>query len=259
MGLPARALVVIILLATSSTAAAQQSAAGEKGYQFTADWTTPRTGSWMKHLQGFVGKPDAHGLEVGCFEGRSTIWFLENVLTHPTSHMTCIDVFTEDIEKRFDHNIEVSGLSSKVTKLKGYSQDVLRTLDYDSVDFAYIDGCHLASCVLTDAVLIWDPLKTGGVMIFDDYLWRKQRPPIERPQLAIDAFLEIFSGRYRLRNSAYQVIIEKTQERSRKALVGSPIVHTERWKRRKGGSGPRAEDSAPPPPSTPDPDRRETP
>jgi predicted O-methyltransferase YrrM len=232
MGLPARALVIIIVLTASSTAAAQQKAAGESGYKFTADFTKRWAGSWIKHLQGFAGQPDVHGLEIGCFEGRSTIWFLENVLTHPTSHMTSIDVFTEDMEERFDHNIEVSGLSGKVTKLKGYSQDVLRTLEYNSVDFAYIDGCHLASCVLTDAVLTWDLLKTGGVMIFDDYLWRKERPPIERPELAIDAFLEIFSDRYRLKHSAYQVIIEKTQGRSRKGLVGNPVVHSERWRRR---------------------------
>jgi predicted O-methyltransferase YrrM len=232
MKLPARALVIIVVLIASSPTAAQEKAADGIGYKFTADFTAPWADSWKKHLEVFAGKPDLHGLEIGCFEGRSTIWFLENVLTHPTSHMTCIDVFPKHIEELFDHNMEVSGLSSRVTKLKGYSQDVLRTLDYDSIDFAYVDGCHLASCVLTDAVLIWDLLRTGGVLIFDDYWWGMRRPPIERPKLAIDAFLKIFSDRYQLKQSAYQVVIEKTQGRSKKGLVGEPAVHSERWKRR---------------------------
>jgi predicted O-methyltransferase YrrM len=156
---------------------------------------------------------------------------LENIASHPTGRMTCIDVFTEAIEKRFDHNLRVAGLDGKVTKLKGYSQDVLRTLEYDSYDFVYIDGCHRASCVLTDSVLVWDLVKQGGVIIFDDYLHNTGKPATERPKVAIDAFIAVYRDRIDLKSKGFQVIVEKKSARSEKGLVGSPVVHTPEWEK----------------------------
>jgi hypothetical protein len=37
-------------------------------------------------------------LEIDCFDGRSTIWFLEN---DPTAHLTCIDPFPMRWDLRF--------------------------------------------------------------------------------------------------------------------------------------------------------------
>lgn len=89
---------------------------------------------------------------MGTFEGRSAIWLLQNILTDPKSSITCVDVFDERLELFFDHNMRVLGLTGKVVKLKGKSQDVLRKMPRGGVfDFAYIDACHLATCTLTDA------------------------------------------------------------------------------------------------------------
>lgn len=38
-------------------------------------------------------------------------------------------------------------------------------------DFIYVDGLHLSQDVLYDALLSFDLLKVGGILIFDDYLW----------------------------------------------------------------------------------------
>ena len=141
--------------------------------------------------------------------------------------MECVDVFTPEVEKRFDHNVALSGLGDRVVKHKGYSQDVLRTLPYESFDFVYIDGCHLASCVLTDAVLSWDLLRPGGVMVFDDYRLKPNAPAYERPGQAIDAFLEAFADRVALRHKGFQVVVVKTQGRSKETLVGKPLAHDE--------------------------------
>ena len=35
----------------------------------------------------------------------------------------------------------------------------------------------------------WQLLEPGGVMIFDDYRWAPDKPPAERPQMAIDLFV----------------------------------------------------------------------
>jgi len=225
-------LALFLTAAASSLTLAQQATPDDSAYEYSSDWTTPHTKLWMRHLARFSNKPDVHGLEIGCFEGRSSIWFLERIASHPTARMTCIDVFTESIEKRFDHNLRVSGLSERMIKRKGYSQDVLRTLASQTFDFVYIDGCHLASCVLTDAVLAWDLLRPGGMIIFDDYLWELEKPKTQRPKLAIDTFVAIFHDELRVRAKAYQVIVEKKKKRAEKVLIGEPVVHTQGWEER---------------------------
>jgi predicted O-methyltransferase YrrM len=63
-------------------------------------------------------------------------------------------------------------------------------------DLIYIDGSHQAPDVLTDAVMSFQLLKVGGVMIFDDYLWSMDKPGfqdvLKMPKPAIDAFINIF-------------------------------------------------------------------
>jgi hypothetical protein len=81
----------------------------------------------MQALKQYQGK-EVHGLEIGSFEGRSAIWFFDNILTHPSATMTCVDVFPKEYEDTFDKNIEVSGYSKRVVKKKGLSSQVLRTL-----------------------------------------------------------------------------------------------------------------------------------
>jgi hypothetical protein len=67
---------------------------GLKGdYVFTQDWFTRKSPAWEVVLKDLAGKPDLQYLEVGVYEGRSVVWVLENILTHPTSHATGIDIF----------------------------------------------------------------------------------------------------------------------------------------------------------------------
>jgi predicted O-methyltransferase YrrM len=225
------ALLVFVLAVLASPVSAQNAEEAEqaKAYRYTIDWTGRNEALWKKYLGDLAGRPDARGLEIGCFEGRSTLWFLENVLTHPDARMTCIDVFTDEIEANFDHNVKLSGHAERVIKHKGYSQDVLRKLPYDSYDFIYIDGCHLASCALTDAVLSWDLLRADGFMIFDDYAYGSSGPSSGRPTEAIDAFLAAFIDRIVVLHADRQVVIERRGARQADELVGKPVVHDPKW------------------------------
>jgi predicted O-methyltransferase YrrM len=182
-----------------------------KGYSFTADWMSNNIPNWEAWLTSFRGQPGLVMLEIGSFEGRSAIWFLENILSDPTAHLTCIDLFDAPWDLRFDHNIRVYGQVSKVTKMRGRSEDLLPAVAAaSSMDIIYVDGSHRACDVLLDAVLAWRLLKPTGVMIFDDYLGgRPNSEPSERPQMAIDLFLEIFAGQYTLVGKGYQVAIRK--------------------------------------------------
>jgi predicted O-methyltransferase YrrM len=176
---------------------------------FTTNWVRHGEPQWKIHLAPFMGKPNIQALEIGSFEGRSAIWFVQNVLTHPTSQITCVDLFGERLDAFFDHNINVTGVADKVRKLKGRSQHVLRTLPYEETfDFVYVDGCHLANCALADMVLSFDLIKVGGLMIVDDYGW--SGPEHDRPKIAVDAFLHIYQPHLEVVHKGYQVIVRKT-------------------------------------------------
>jgi predicted O-methyltransferase YrrM len=179
-------------------------------YSFSQDYVSHHSLLWTRHLSELRGKEDVHLLEVGSYEGRSAIWLLENILTQPSSTITCVDMFRKRMaEIRFDHNVAVSGFSSRVTKVKGRSQEVLKLLRESSYNIIYIDGSHRAIDVQVDASLSWQLLKRGGIIIFDDYLWNLERPNEDRPQMAIDNFLSDFRLQLEILHKGYQVIVRK--------------------------------------------------
>lgn len=197
--------------------------AAAKGYQFSQDWFSHNIPVWRQHLSRFVNLPNLRALEIGSWEGRSTCWLLDHVLTHESARITCVDTFAggeehkamnqdflKSIEARFDFNIAKSGHPEKVRKMVGTSQEILRSLSLNSFQLVYIDGSHIASDVLEDTLLTWALMQVGSLMIFDDYGYKFadgiQEIP---PKVAIDAFLNVFGSKVRLLHQGYQIILEK--------------------------------------------------
>jgi hypothetical protein len=166
---------------------------------------------WSKALQCYKGKPGVNYLEVGIFEGRSLLWMLENVLTHPTARVTGIDPFADPFYTRkssayketFYSNLKASGSEEKARIIEGYSQTELRKLPVESFDIIYIDGSHDAADVLEDAILSWRLLKDGGLLILDDY---RLHSGMEK---AIDTFYYFFSERFEPIHVDWQVFLRK--------------------------------------------------
>jgi len=180
------------------------------GFYFTADYVSPWEDTWEHLMEAYKGHPGVQILEIGSYEGRSTVWFLTNVVTHPTARITCIDPFWHMGQRLiFDHNIAVSGGSNRTSTIVGTSADVLHTLPEQSFDIVYVDGSHRAADVLLDALTSWRILKRGGILLFDDYGWHPEKPLSTRPRLAIDLFLETFGGEYDLLLKDYQVAVRK--------------------------------------------------
>lgn len=187
---------------------------------YTFDWFKENIPVWERVLKDYRGKEDLNFLEIGAFEGMSTNWFLDNVLTAPTARLTVIDTFegsmeseahgvdTTNILERFTENTKEHG--KKITALVGYSQDILRenilAVNFDCI---YIDGSHKASDVIEDIVLSWHYLKAGGILILDDYDWRFYKDELLLPKPAIDAFLALYAGQYELLEKNMQVIVKK--------------------------------------------------
>jgi predicted O-methyltransferase YrrM len=175
------------------------------GFEFEADYFTDTAQAFRKHVQALAGKPINY-LEVGTFEGRSMVWMLQNVLTHPESQAVGIDI---RITKRYIENLIRSGGCEKVVNVAGTSQDRLRDMPQGQFDVIYIDGSHLGQHVLVDAVLAFDLLKVGGIMIFDDYKWMPDWANDMRPQYAIDSFVTMYRHQLEFVHRGYQVIVRK--------------------------------------------------
>lgn len=155
-------------------------------------------------------------LEIGAFEGRSTCWLLQNGLVGKGS-IVCIDPFSGSVEHsgidfpavegRFWSNIqEAQGAEQKVSLMRTTSYKALAEMvGYKyTFDFVYVDGSHAPDAALTDACMAWGLLKSGGVMLFDDYQY-----PHEDTKKGIDAFLSAFEGQYDLVFSNYQLAVQK--------------------------------------------------
>lgn len=160
-------------------------------------------------------------LEVGCFEGRATCWMMENML-HEEGSITCIDTFEGSEEHRklnlgslrdiFNHNIESAAKLKQHYRVMPFTSYVgLGKLiaEKNQFDFIYIDGSHTAPDVLTDACMAFGLLKQGGIMLFDDYLWKDMPGLLHQPKIAIDTFTAIFSEQADIRMIGYQLGISK--------------------------------------------------
>jgi len=189
-------------------------------YRFTFDWVSPHAGAWENDLAHLKNKPNVRGLEIGCFEGQSACWWLDNILTHPTSRLTCVDPFAIPMdstllryfERYFDHNVAASGAGERVTKLVGSSQVILRTLPPAHFDFVYVDGSHRVGDVLQDAVLAWTVLRPGGTAMFDDYDLVDDVAEglfARAPGRALDAFVTILGNSATIVRSDWQLILRK--------------------------------------------------
>jgi predicted O-methyltransferase YrrM len=127
-----------------------------------------------------------------------------------------------EVERRFDRNIAIAQLRAqhdvRVRKLKKTSVKALVELITHNealFDLIYVDGSHQATDVLQDAILSFQLLRVGGLLIFDDYLWRLepdgQQDAFNMPKPAIDAFVNVFQRKLRvLELPNYQLYVEKT-------------------------------------------------
>ena len=171
-----------------------------KQYTFTTDTFTDKISAWTKLLDEFKGKPGINYLEIGTFEGRSVLWVLENILTHPTSKLTIIDAFEENTYKTFVFNVNLSGEANKFKIMTGLSTHKIRELPFNSFDLAYVDGSGKGIVMFSDLVSTWNLVKVGGLIICSRYSLNKPlrkaldlQPDDPGPHEAIYAFLKLYN------------------------------------------------------------------
>lgn len=178
---------------------------------FSNDWFSSHLDVWNEHIRSFlINLNEPKVLEIGAFEGRSSLYFLKNF---PNLKLSVIDPWdltdgaTDDTFTRYKKNIRP--FSNRVKIFRNISSEILGKLNNSSFDCIYIDGDHKSIAVIHDAVLSYNLVKSGGLIIFDDYLGGDGSDKYPKP--AIDFFHKLYadSGRVSLIHDGYQRIYKK--------------------------------------------------
>ncbi|RVU14750.1 class I SAM-dependent methyltransferase [Methylobacterium oryzihabitans] len=191
--------------------------------EFTSDWTSVHFPTWERllALANWDRRQVKTVVEVGSFEGRSTLWFMDHALGALGSKVYCVDVWDRDpVLARFSSNVRSHARHEDVFAIKQTSFDGLSALIAAKIeaDLIYIDGSHAAPHVLEDLVLAFRLAKIGALVMCDDYLWADPAHGgddiVGRPKIAIDAFTTIFSRKIAMISGASngQVYFVKTAE-----------------------------------------------
>ena len=200
--------------------------AAKKNLRLSNDWFSNNLPFWHSIIDEYGFKDrKIKALEIGSWEGLSSYFILTAM---SKAHLTCVDTWEgadehkdglsssvkvlSQIEESFDRNTCV--FSSRLSKYKGTSQSFFNSNSVRCIyDFIYVDGSHHCDDVIIDAVKCFEMLKVGGVMIFDDYFWRYYPKVIDNPAAAINLFLRLKKGTYKIIRLYYQIAIVKTVDR----------------------------------------------
>ena len=154
-------------------------------------------------------------LEIGAFEGRTTAFAAK---LFPNARITCVDPWAEYCEMRdlsraeraFGRNTAAFG--ERIRALKGFSAELLPQLlrEGEKFDVIFVDGSHAYDDVVVDTQHAWALLNPGGVLIWDDYLWRRPGYGRNVPKRAIDEFLSDHRGAFTPLWAFKQVAIRKS-------------------------------------------------
>jgi predicted O-methyltransferase YrrM len=187
-----------------------------EGKDFTSDWTSHNFPNWCRVFEPGRQKVKRI-LEIGSWEGRSAIFFLE---FFPNASITCVDTFHDSseylgnpnlplIEERFDVNMSAYG--ARVTKIVAESIVALHTLIKadELFDLIYVDGSHNRDDVLIDSLLSWRLSRSGTIIVWDDYEGGALQPHETRLKIAINLFLSLYPKQIRIVHRGYQIIAER--------------------------------------------------
>lgn len=184
---------------------------GFEGKKLSTDWTSRAFVTWVEHLAHLRDRP-LRILEIGAWEGRSTIFFLR---FFPTSVITRVDLFTLGNEPAFDANVAEFG--DRIVKIASTSRSLLAKMcdaKVEQFDLIYVDGSHDRHDVMIDTLLAWRLLSVNGIMIWDDYDIDRYMPELTTdgvPKSAINTFREWHADEIDTLDVGYQIIVRKTK------------------------------------------------
>lgn len=183
--------------------------------------------NWNEEFRRNTAFLDKHSiksaLEIGSFEGLTSNYIVENLLTHDGT-LICCDPLQDDYEldssakdneifrgqyAKFIENTEHN--KDRIFLIRKKSEEIIHLLRENSIQFIYVDGHHRYNSVYFDGTEAFKLCAVNGYILFDDYLWNSATFEVKH---AIDRVLEE-NPNYRLLLKLNQVLIQKLEPGSK--------------------------------------------
>ena len=199
-------------------------------YKFNEKWFDGMIPGWYQIFDHVKQEKEIKDvLEVGCYEGRASVFVLENYLGKGDTY-TVVDTFGGTLEEHgmkgtaerlkesdfiydnFSHNISFFP-DIDFTTYRDRSEYRLPKLveEGKTYDFIYIDASHRADDTLVDAYYAHKMLRPGGLLIFDDFGWKSKSDDrlVASPEFGIRAFVSMYEEDYTVIGHGYQLALVK--------------------------------------------------
>ena len=176
---------------------------------------------WEKYLLKFAQTKN-NILDLRPNTGETTCWFLNNLCINPQSIVFSVDTWNNNTnkdvdfnidERKFDSNIETTGKTSQLVKIKNNIStalvDLITTNSY-RFNIIYLNSSYDASNLYNDIILLWQLLDDESILILDEY----QNGDLE---IAIDSFLNRYLIQMDILYRDYQLVIKKNTQKEIKS------------------------------------------
>lgn len=203
-------------------------------YKYTQTWFSHSEIKY--HMATLLDKSkENHILEIGCYEGLSSVFFADNFLNNAGSAgstgstLTCVDPFLNidnndhgyllqnGAELNFDYNISKCKNTEKITVHKTTADNFFIT-NVKTFNFIYVDGCREPDFIKRDMENAFSVLEKGGIMWmngYDDGGYGSGSGSCDGSDDVIkkvmDDFLDKYVGQYVVVHKGYQLAIRKNK------------------------------------------------
>lgn len=182
--------------------------------------------SWDEYLERYANiDTPLQLLDAGGPKEEITKWFAKNLASNPYTKIYSIHprhTFKNDHIVKVSMNVE-KGLIHLVD-----------TLEKESIDIAFLNLFHETQDATEDCIRIWKLLKTNGVLILDDLVWREIEYERYYSRAAITQFIRVYAPEMRILYTGYQIICEKLDKTYWESFALDykeyPLVHYADWR-----------------------------
>ena len=152
---------------------------------------------------GIFRSTNIHCLELGSWEGRSSLFILDSL---PTATLHCVDTwagadehqelaFLSDIKSRFCSNLSISLKNGSCVPYQLTTDEFLGSGFRTPIDFCYVDASHSYQDALNDLFNVVVLMKPFSFVVFDDYLWNFYGNPLSNCGHALNVFVKASKNR----------------------------------------------------------------
>jgi len=182
------------------------------------DAFSPNINMWLSFFKKKkLHEKELNYLEVGSFEGRSSVFILENLINAKCFFVDPFEIYDEMTDStgqkefiKIYHNFlkNINNFTNRTNVFKGTSDNFF-IKNQIMFDLIYVDGSHFGEDVYKDAKNSFNYLNSKGYIIFDDFFWHFFDTVYENPLGGIFKFLIEYKKSLKITYVSNQLIIQK--------------------------------------------------